>query len=610
MRKFRPTMVILILLATVVGVATLQPGAGAGADPSGVVDAGYDLLETGSPTQLEFGGSSGIAPIPADFFGPGSDPFEGTVALQGDPFDDFDPGTGTISGLSPTDTIIERQQDAGGGGFPDTIDIEIVALSLVSTAPIWVTTPPGPEMWNVRVDVPASGAQDTGTMTIRHEHVNGGTFDSELPVKPVVTFTKVSDPSEVRVLDWTLEGLSAIVFFASGVDWCHTANPLDSPAGNWVIEKDGLTTNFFPGVDCSTTVGSDLTRNKDYYTQTTADGLSAHTVRPAELPETNYECFDIIPPEPLGLDVILQTQFGTEEVGVGPAKYLCPPALKNDLGDPTATHLKCYDILGAGDPEATVDLETQFGIEEDVQVGPGRMMCMPTVKTPLSPEPGPPSGPLLPSPHYECFEIIGTSPGDSVILQTQFRTEEVPVLAPQYLCAPALKNGEGDLDAPHLKCYDIFTDGPPVGWTVELQTQFSPPNEIVTVNQAHLLCVPVAKTVIGTPGECPNPGAWPWPVPAGDADCDGWTTTLENTISTDPNDGCPDDSSDDAWPPDVTNDTNVNVLDLSTVGGTTFGKSEGQPGYWARADVTGDKAVNVLDLSTVGGAPFGQHCTN
>jgi hypothetical protein len=110
--------------------------------------------------------------------------------------------------------------------------------------------------------------------------------------------------------------------------------------------------------------------------------------------------------------------------------------------------------------------------------------------------------------------------------------------------------------------------------------------------------------------DCPNPGSVPWPVPPGDADCDGFTTALEMLINTDPNDGCPDDTGDDAWPTDVTNDTNVNVLDLSSVGGATFGKSEGQPGYWARADVTGDKAVNVLDLSTVGGVQFGNHCTN
>ena len=35
--------------------------------------------------------------------------------------------------------------------------------------------------------------------------------------------------------------------------------------------------------------------------------------------------------------------------------------------------------------------------------------------------------------------------------------------------------GEGDLDAPHLKCYDIFSPtGLPIGWLVELVTQFGP----------------------------------------------------------------------------------------------------------------------------------------
>jgi hypothetical protein len=45
------------------------------------VQPGVDLFET-SP-----GYSQGSPDLPADFFGPGSDPFDGIIALEGNPFD-------------------------------------------------------------------------------------------------------------------------------------------------------------------------------------------------------------------------------------------------------------------------------------------------------------------------------------------------------------------------------------------------------------------------------------------------------------------------------------------------------------------------------------------
>jgi hypothetical protein len=213
------------------------------ADPD-TVKSGHDLLETvseqGTETYIDFG----CLPLPADFFGPGSDPFDGLVYLEGDPSGTFD----GFSGLEPTDTIIERLQDAGPT-FPDTIDVEIVQLELVSTAPITVTYEGGmyTEPWDLRVQV-LNGypVQDAGTMTIRHEVADGGTFDIELPVLPEFIFTKVDPPytqgSYVPALPMQYQ--------ASEEPWCHTANPLDVPSGQVVIEKPGLTTNFFPGIDC------------------------------------------------------------------------------------------------------------------------------------------------------------------------------------------------------------------------------------------------------------------------------------------------------------------------------------------------------------------------
>jgi hypothetical protein len=478
----------LALLHGVDGTARANP------DPE-VAEAGYDLLETDSDnTYLD-------AVLPPDFFGPGSDPFDGRIYFEGVPIPDYaPPGGPTYTGLGPTSTIVERREDAGGEGYPDTIEIEIVELSLVSVAPITVTYGGGsPEAWDVIAEVPENDVNQTpGSMDVQHEAVHGGTFDSYLPVDPKLTFMRIPDGFTVGPYYYSSLTGGPIEFEAYDVPWCHTANPLDTPAGNWVIEKAGLTTNFFPGIDCTVAVGDDLVRDKDYFTESDPLAGAAHSVQPAEQLETNYKCYDILPPEPLAIAVTLETQFGTELVDVGPAAYLCPPALKNGMGDEFAPHLKCYDIVGA-DPDVIVNLETQFGLEEDVEVGEGRLLCMPAVKTPLEPQ-GPPSGPLVSSPHYECFEIVGDAPGVSVDLRTQFGDEPgVAVNGAQYLCAPALKNGEGDLDAPHLKCYDIFNPlEPPVGWLVELQTQF-PPSEVVQVGQSQLLCVPAAKEVVSAP---------------------------------------------------------------------------------------------------------------
>jgi hypothetical protein len=219
------------------------------ADPE-TVTAGHDLLETdSSDTHLDFSAN----PLPADFFGPGSDPFDGTVYLKGDPFDSF----GSYDGLSPTDTIIERLEDAGGDdGFPETIDIEIVALELKSDEPITVTYNGGqdPEDWDVTVSVPEGDTnQETGSMTIRDEDTDGRTFDIDaLPVRPKLTFTQLTGGSTVIGPSYWPEPptSSYLVFGVSNEDWCHTANPLADPPLHVVIEKSGLTSNFFPGIDC------------------------------------------------------------------------------------------------------------------------------------------------------------------------------------------------------------------------------------------------------------------------------------------------------------------------------------------------------------------------
>lgn len=258
-----PAMLLAVVLAFVAGGADT-----ARAEPADVVAAGYDLLETdSSATDVDF---SGASEIPADFFGPGSDPFDGTVALEGVPFDSF----GGFSGLLPTDTIVERLQEAGPV-FPDTIDIEIVALELRSVDPVTITSNGGAssELWDLTVQVlegpPTDPVQQQGTMTIDHEFADGGTFDATLPVTPLFTFTNVAQP-------WMVTTINSLQFdFSASGPWCHTPNPLDDPPGHVVVEAPTFTSNFFPGITCG------LPRTKATVVMTAA-GATAHGVRPAE----------------------------------------------------------------------------------------------------------------------------------------------------------------------------------------------------------------------------------------------------------------------------------------------------------------------------------------
>jgi len=153
---------------------------GGGAGPSD------DLWTTppGSQTSYSFLDT----PLPAGFFGAGSEPFSGTVALQGAAIDP--------QRLGPADTIVRRMQDLCPDevGESVTVAIEIVALSLVSVEPITVTFDDGrnPERWEVQVCL-SSQPQQTGSITITLDEEDCGTFDSIVPVLPKFSFTRTAD---------------------------------------------------------------------------------------------------------------------------------------------------------------------------------------------------------------------------------------------------------------------------------------------------------------------------------------------------------------------------------------------------------------------------------
>ncbi len=214
----------------------------AGQDHFRVSDAGFDLQ------------------LPPDFFGPGSEPFDGTIICGGQ--EDFG-----------TDTIIERKSDIILPPPPssDTIPIEIIELQLVSCQPIVVNHNDGSqEQWNVQIDL-SPIIPPPGQMTIERIDKNGGTFDAQLPVQPRFIFIQVggeeiTEPGtivgdnplehgsdsivEQQPIIWESE-FNSFVFNAQSVPWSLCLTPsVFCPGPIALASADGwmnLVLPVFPG---------------------------------------------------------------------------------------------------------------------------------------------------------------------------------------------------------------------------------------------------------------------------------------------------------------------------------------------------------------------------
>jgi hypothetical protein len=144
--------------------------------------------------------------------------------------------------------LIQRKDVAVLPGVPssDTVDIEIVALSLVSATPISVTYFDGlnPELWNVAITLSPS-FPSSGTLTIRQEHPEGGSFDASALLVPYFTFERVLD-GEVRYLDGA--GTYEDILSAIGVPWVYVDASLTCPvcASNFMPGHDGASLVAFP----------------------------------------------------------------------------------------------------------------------------------------------------------------------------------------------------------------------------------------------------------------------------------------------------------------------------------------------------------------------------
>jgi hypothetical protein len=144
-------------------------------------------------------GSDYFATVPGTHFNFGGT--IGDVSLMGLPIGPFD-----------TDTIVQRQADAIIGG--PAISIQIVALSLKSTAPVFV----GGNFFDVFVTLdPANLANDTGSLAVTGTQA-GGLFTSNLNVFFDAHFAQVGGGAVFDVFN-------NISLTNSGAPWGPTPTP-------------------------------------------------------------------------------------------------------------------------------------------------------------------------------------------------------------------------------------------------------------------------------------------------------------------------------------------------------------------------------------------------
>jgi hypothetical protein len=476
-------------LMAVAAVWLVMPGA-AGAQT--VIPPGLDLFETEpNNTTATFEAALGTG-IPPGFLGRdagsagiegGCSGFEGTVHFGGVPLDPRQHGD--------ADTVVQRTASATlrpivGRTASAALDpmvmvpVRIVELSLRSMEPIGVECGGETQLW--QVDLGLSQDQPEGQMSIHQTSPNGGTFDSNLPVVPKFTFTKIGDPTDVRVLDAKNLGplvLNGLVFNAQNVPWRAGCQP---PA----LLIPGVNDLFCPG----------LTPNGQKVLTIEQALFARHGIFPVQPSLEHFQCYKLEKKKFKKRRVTLNDQFKNTRAQVKTRKDLCNPAKKNK--EPflnKRAHLTRYAIDGKS-INTTVATRNQFGSQRLLVKKP-KLLMVPTEKQ----ERGDKRKPIqTQTDHFQCYSVetqtgirsVNGKP-KRVTLKDQFRKKGVKVKGPKLLCAPVDKNQEGLLHpVRHLLCYAIKAKK--LRKRVTIRNQFE--NKGVRVKKPTELCVPTLKTVL------------------------------------------------------------------------------------------------------------------
>lgn len=192
----------------------------------------FDYIPQTKDGGISFGGSSTFPALPADFFGPGSLQFEGTITNIQKTKHDADMATIRETGASFSDPLI-----------PVDIPIEIVALDLVSAEPITVNYNDGStELWDVEVHLDPSQVSG-GVLRVTHNpdgDPDGGTIvplDSFFDIAAEVTFTNTPPGEATRYRGFYIIDRTNLT--TTDALWAHQNNNI---AG-------GADREFIPGTD-------------------------------------------------------------------------------------------------------------------------------------------------------------------------------------------------------------------------------------------------------------------------------------------------------------------------------------------------------------------------
>lgn len=497
---------ILIRLgsATLTAIAFLVPVGSAGAAPP----PGFDLFETDpETTQLAFvAGGTTVSPglvvpgdgalvpgsgeppitvlgpgtaIPAGFFGPGSDPFVGRVNFGGVPLDSFQGRS-----VGDADTIVRRYRSSALGPT-DTAPIELVRLALRSVDPIIVSYEGGrrSERWSVEAG-PSSTVPSRGEIQIKDD----STFDSQLLVVPLLTFTRLSDGRR-RNLDMASIGAgaaNALVFRQQNAPW---RSGCVSPA----LAVPGLNDDFCPG----------LTPKGNKVLTVELAQLASHGIYPVQPALEHFQCYSTARSRFRSRGPVLSDQLGARQVKVTRRAELCNPVEKN--GEPLvnrSAHLQCYATDGRA-PNKLVAVQNQFGSQRLLVERP-RRLCLPTAKRIILRGPPRRFPPIrVPVDHFQCYAVKSRSPLNAahrvraVKLNDQFGGRAARLGPAFQLCAPVQKRWKGRVKrirhpVKHLVCY--WLNRRKVPRRVGIRNQFE--RRIVRTLYSKSLCVPSNKLVL------------------------------------------------------------------------------------------------------------------
>ena len=210
------------------------------AQASTIINPGFDLFETQPGSQFFF-----TAPATPQL-----------VQFEGNPLGTFDFGGGAIN-VGNTDTIIERKQTAFLGGGSDVIDIEMVALSLISVSPVDLGLGGGFEDVFITFNTSSPSVQSTMTIFDTGEGQPHGTFNALLNFSFDVT-------GSVGGFYTTIEK----TFNSAGQDWQHEPTGLIIGGINHLLNTVDISTDFWASGPVSH-----------------CDGFDCHITLPATAPE-------------------------------------------------------------------------------------------------------------------------------------------------------------------------------------------------------------------------------------------------------------------------------------------------------------------------------------